>query len=140
MDYVYAYFVSLITMSVLDAVWLALIAPSFYKQHIGFIMSDSPNILAAALFYGIYIAGLTVFVVYPAWKQHYSTLKTVCLGGLLGLVAYATYDLTNLATLKDWPVIVTVVDLVWGTLLTGSVALVSVLVLRKLFANGRRAS
>ncbi len=140
MDYLYAYLVSLITMTILDAAWLALIAPSFYKQHIGYIMSGSPNLLAAALFYGIYIVGLTVFVVYPAWKQHYSALKILFLGGLLGLVAYATYDLTNLATLKDWPVIVTVVDLVWGTLLTGLVALVSVAALRKLFAGRGRSS
>lgn len=117
-------------MAVLDAAWLGLISPKFYKQHIGFIMADKPNWLAAAAFYVIFIIGVTVFVVYPGWREEMSLLKIALLGGLLGLVAYATYDLTNQATLKGWPFIVTAVDMVWGTVLTAAVSVVAVSVLR----------
>jgi uncharacterized membrane protein len=130
-DYLKAFAVSFVAMIVLDAVWLGFIAPNFYKKHIGFILADNPNWFAAALFYVIFIIGVTVFVVYPAWKNKYSLTKIGLLGSLLGLVAYATYDLTNLATLQDWPIIVTVVDLIWGSLLTAAVSLSSVLILNK---------
>lgn len=130
MHYIYAYITSLITMAVLDAAWLGLIAPKFYKQHIGFIMAEKPNWLAAVAFYLIFIAGATVFVVYPGWKDATSLIRVGLLGGLFGLVTYATYDLTNQATLKNWPQIVTIVDLVWGTVLTAGVSVVAVMILR----------
>lgn len=131
-NYLYAFFVSLGTMTVLDAAWLGLVAPAFYKKHIGFIMTDKPNWFAAAAFYLIYILGVTVFVVYPGWKNVDSLLKIGLLGGLFGLVAYATYDLTNQATLKGWPPIVTAVDMLWGTILTAAVSIVAVSILRAL--------
>ncbi|HMS23663.1 MAG TPA: DUF2177 family protein [Candidatus Saccharibacteria bacterium] len=130
MNYLYAFLTSLGTMAVLDAAWLGFIAPSFYKKHIGFIMTDKPNWLAAIAFYLIFIAGLTIFVVYPGWKESYSLIKIGLLGALFGLVTYATYDLTNQATLKNWPYIVTIVDLIWGTLLTASVSVVAVSILK----------
>lgn len=130
MNYLYAFLTSLGTMAVLDAAWLGFIAPSFYKKHIGFIMTDKPNWLAAVAFYLIFIAGLTIFVVYPGWKDSYSLIKIGLLGALFGLVTYATYDLTNQATLKNWPYIVTIVDLIWGTLLTASVSVVAVSILK----------
>lgn len=131
--YFYAYMTSLSVMAVLDALWLGFIAPAFYKKHIGFIMADSVNWLAAIAFYLLFILGVTVFVIYPGWQQDYTVLKIALLGALFGLVTYATYDLTNQATLKDWPAIVTIVDLVWGTVLTSSVAVVSVLILKQFF-------
>lgn len=117
-------------MAVLDAAWLGLIAPSFYKKHIGFIMTDKPNWLAAIAFYLIFILGVTVFVVYPGWKNTDSLVKIGLLGALFGLVTYATYDLTNQATLKNWPHIVTIVDLLWGTFLTAVVSVVAVCILK----------
>ena len=129
-SYLYAYVSSLITMAVLDAAWLGFIAPSFYKKHIGFIMTDKPNWYAAIAFYLIFILGLTVFIVYPGWKNADSLVKIALMGGLFGLVTYATYDLTNQATLKNWPAIVTAVDMLWGTLLTAAVCTVSVIVLK----------
>jgi len=117
-------------MAVLDAAWLGLIAPSFYKKHIGFIMTDKPNWFAATAFYLIFILGVTIFVVYPGWNNNDSYAKIALLGALFGLVTYATYDLTNQATLKNWPVIVTAVDLVWGTLLTAGVCTLSVILLK----------
>ena len=131
-NYFYAYITSLFTMTVLDAAWLGFIAPTFYKKHIGFIMADKPNWFAAIAFYLIFILGVTVFVVYPGWKNVDSLVKIGLLGALFGLVTYATYDLTNQATLKNWPYIVTIVDLMWGTVLTAAVSVVAVSILKTL--------
>lgn len=130
--YIYAYLTSLGTMAVLDAAWLGFIAPKFYKKHIGFIMTDKPVWSAAIAFYLLFVLGVTIFVVYPGWKNSDSLVKVGLLGALLGLVTYATYDLTNQATLKNWPYIVTIVDLIWGTLLTATVSLTAVTILRAL--------
>lgn len=131
-NYFYAFITSLGVMTVLDAAWLGLVAPAFYKKHIGFIMADKPNWFAAVLFYLIFILGVTIFVVYPGWKNVDSLVKIGMMGALFGLVTYATYDLTNQATLKNWPPIVTAVDMLWGTFITASVSVVAVLVLRAL--------
>ena len=117
-------------MTVLDAAWLGLIAPAFYKKHIGFIMAHNPKWIFAILFYLIFILGLTIFVVYPGWKNAESLVKIGLYGALFGLVTYATYDLTNQATLKNWPYVVTFVDLIWGTMLTAVVSVVAVTILR----------
>jgi len=132
MNYIYAYITSLLTMTVLDAAWLGLIAPKFYKKHIGFIMADKPNWFAAAAFYLIFILGVTLFVVYPGGRESWAIVKVGLLGALFGLVTYATYDLTNHATLKNWPAIVTGVDMVWGTVLTAAVSIVAVSILKAL--------
>lgn len=129
-NFIYAYLASLGAMAVIDALWLGLIAPAFYKKHIGFIMADKPNWIAAVAFYLIFILGVTVFVVYPGWRDGHSLLKIGLMGALLGLVAYATYDLTNHATLKNWPAIVTVVDIIWGTVLTAGVSVLAVVTLK----------
>ena len=131
-NYLYAFLTALGTMTILDAAWLGLLAPAFYKKHIGFIMADTPNWLAAIAFYLIFILGVTVFVVYPGWKNVDSLVKVGLLGALFGLVTYATYDLTNQATLKNWPHIVTIVDLLWGTILTAVVSVVAVVILKAL--------
>ena len=119
-------------MTILDAAWLGLVAPAFYKKHIGFIIADKANRLAAIAFYLIFILGVTMFVVYPGWNNVDSLVKIGLFGALFGLVTYATYDLTNQATLKNWPYIVTIVDLVWGTVLTSVVSMVAVSILRLL--------
>lgn len=131
-NYVYAFLVSIATMTVLDAGWLGFVAPAFYKKRLGFILSDKPNWAAAIAFYLIYILGVTLFVVYPSWRNMDSSLKIILQGALFGFVAYATYDLTNQSTLKNWPVTVTLVDMLWGTVLTASVSIVAVLVLKAL--------
>lgn len=129
-EYFYAYITSLITMTILDAAWLGLIAPSFYKKHVGFIMANKPNWYATVAFYLIFILGVTLFVVYPGWKNADSYIKVALMGALFGLVTYATYDLTNQATLKNWPIIVTAVDLIWGTVLIAAVSTVAVVLLK----------
>jgi len=113
------YFTILAAFLVIDIVWLGLVARSFYKKHLDFLMAPSPNWIAALVFYLIYIAGILFLVVLPGLKEE-SLRATLLRAALLGLVAYGTYDLTNLAVVKDWPLVVTVVDLVWGTVLTAT--------------------
>lgn len=115
------YLITLAVFFAIDLVWLGLVAKDFYRRHLGYLMSPKVNWAAALLFYLLFIAGLLVFAVRPAIAAG-APLQALWLGALLGLVCYATYDLTNLATVRDWPLIVTAVDLVWGTVLGGVVA------------------
>lgn len=115
------YFVLLITFFTIDMTWLGLVANSFYQKHLGFIMAPSPNWSAAVIFYLLFVVGILVFVVIPG--LHNGSLKSTLLrAALFGLITYATYDLTNLATLNNWPVILTVVDIAWGIGLSISVS------------------
>lgn len=119
------YLVTFFAFLGIDSLWLGLVAPSFYKSQIGFIMAENPNFLAAGLFYLLFIFGMVIFIVEPGVREH-TLMQAVARGALFGLVTYATYDLTNLATLQGWPILVTVVDLIWGTVLSAAVTLVSV--------------
>jgi uncharacterized membrane protein len=122
--YIELYFATLVAFFAVDMIWLGLVARTFYREHLGFLLASTPNWIAAMLFYLLFILGILVFVVVPGLDDN--SLKTTLLrAALFGLVTYATYDLTNLATLKDWPVLVTVVDLAWGTVLSLIVSLVS---------------
>lgn len=119
------YLITLIAFLGIDSFWLGLVAPSFYRSQIGYIMAENPNFLAAGLFYLLFIFGMVIFIVEPGVREQ-TLLQAVTRGALFGLVTYATYDLTNLATLEGWPVLVTVVDLIWGTVLSAAVTLISV--------------
>jgi uncharacterized membrane protein len=110
------YFITLPILFLTDMVWLGLLARSFYAKQIGFLMKVNINWFPAILFYLIFSAGLVLFVIAPAMEKR-SWVSAVLLGGFLGFIAYAAYDLTNLATIKDWPFSVALVDLMWGTLL-----------------------
>jgi uncharacterized membrane protein len=121
------YLVSFAVFFAIDMVWLVLVANKFYQKHIGFLMKSNIKWIAAIIFYLIFIAGLVVFVISPALEKH-SWKHALLFGALFGLVTYATYDLTNLATLKDWPVIVTIVDLIWGMVVSASVSVVTYLI------------
>lgn len=120
------YLITLAVFFVVDMVWLGVVAKGFYRKHLGSMLSPKVNWAAALLFYLVFIAGLLIFVIKPALAQG-EPLKALLLGALFGLISYATYDLSNLATLKDWPVVVTVVDLAWGATLGGSVSLAGAL-------------
>ncbi|MBP6045095.1 DUF2177 family protein [Candidatus Woesebacteria bacterium] len=123
------YLVTLFVFFAIDMVWLGLIAKTFYQSQIGYLMKATPNWTAAIIFYLLFIVGLVVFVVAPSLaKQSWS--QALLLGALFGLICYATYDLTNLATIKNWPILVTVVDLIWGTVLSASVSYISYNVIR----------
>ena len=115
---------TVLAMLVLDGLWLGLVARGFYRRHLGFLMTDQVNWAAAGAFYVLYAIGLTVFVVLPGIDSG-SVGAAVWRGALFGLVAYATYDLTNQATLRSWPTIVTAVDLGWGTLLSAAVGAIA---------------
>jgi uncharacterized membrane protein len=102
-------------------VWLGVVAKPFYSRNLGFLMRSDVNWGAAILFYLLFITGLVLFVIAPAVEKG-SWVRALGYGALFGLITYATYDLTNLATLKHWPVLVTVVDLGWGMVLAGAVS------------------
>jgi uncharacterized membrane protein len=105
----------------IDMVWLGLVARTFYRKYLGLIMASSPNWLAAIIFYLLFILGILIFVIVPGLEEN-SLKATVIRAALFGLVTYATYDLTNLATLKDWPLLLTIVDMIWGTFLSTAVS------------------
>jgi len=109
---------------VIDFVWLAFLARGFYRKHLGFLLSDQPNWWAAFIFYLLFVAGLLVFAAVPA-IQAGSLRRALLLGAFFGLVTYATYDLTNMATVKNWPLVVTLVDLAWGAVLSASVTCIA---------------
>ena len=119
------YLITFLAFLAIDSLWLGLVAPSFYRSQIGYIMAETPNYFAAGLFYLVFIFGMVVFIVEPGVREG-TLMQSVSRGALFGLVTYATYDLTNLATLEGWPVLLTVVDLTWGTVLSAAVTLVSV--------------
>ena len=114
----------------IDMLWIGLIARSFYREKLGFILSTEVNWPAAIVFYLLYIGGILYFAVLPALREHHWQ-TAVMQGAVLGLLCYATYDLTNMATIKNWPLVVVIVDMLWGVVLTGSVALVSYLIAAK---------
>ena len=125
------YFIALPVFFIIDMFWLGLVAKGFYREQLGFLMKPNINWTAAILFYLLFIAGLVVFVISPATAKN-SWSQALILGAFFGFISYATYDLTNLATVKDWPLLVTVVDLVWGAVLAASVSVVTYFVAAKI--------
>lgn len=115
------YLIALPVFLAIDIVWLTLIAKNFYAKYIGYLMAKNPNLLAALVFYLIFIAGLVFFVITPALDKKMWTYALLA-GVFFGLVTYATYDLTNLATVKNWPIIVTIADLIWGMFVSAAVS------------------
>lgn len=132
MEYVKMYIIAFIIFLVIDAIWLGLVAPKFYRAQIGHLMADRPNFLAALVFYLLFIVGVVYFVVNPAIEAG-EISKVLVAGALFGFMTYATYDLTNLATLKDWPITVTIIDLVWGTTLSTLIGLFTYLIYNWIF-------
>jgi uncharacterized membrane protein len=125
------YGISFVVFTVIDLVWLGFIANNLYKKYLGFIMRPSPNWPVAIVFYLVYLAGVVFFVINPALAKQ-SWKYALFAGMFFGFITYATYDLTNLATLKDWPPLITVIDLIWGTTLGGLVSLITYLIVSKI--------
>ena len=121
--YLKLYLVTPMAFLALDMVWLGLVARSFYRTYLGFLMAPQINWLAAVIFYLLFIVGILFFVVVPGLEAD-SLRRTIVRAALFGLITYATYDLTNLATIRDWPVVVTIVDMIWGTVLSVAVSYV----------------
>ncbi len=125
------YLMTTVVFFAVDMLWLGVVAKGFYRRHLGHLLAEQVNWTAAIVFYLLFIAGILVFAVFPALDGG-SLGRAALLGCLLGLLTYATYDLTNLATLKGFPPIVAVVDLAWGTVLTGVVSSAGFLIARRL--------
>lgn len=133
-NFVIAYLGSAVVFFALDFVWLSLATPLFYRPLLGNLLTDSPNLVVAAAFYLVYLVGLVVLAILPAANAG-SWMMALGLGALLGLVAYGTYDFTNLATIRDWPAMVTVVDLLWGVSVSAIAATAGYFALRFWGAN-----
>lgn len=122
--YIKLYLIAVPIFFIVDMLWLGLVARNFYQKHLGFILSPEVNWAAAVTFYLIYIAGIIFFAVLPALERD-SLATALIWGGLFGFFTYATYDLTNMALIKGWPLSVVVVDIAWGVVLCAVVAALS---------------
>ncbi|WP_371348125.1 DUF2177 family protein [Ancylobacter sp. IITR112] len=129
MQFFVAYVSTGLVFLALDALWLGFMASRVYRPLIGDLMAEQPNWPPAALFYLLYVAGVVVFAVQPALASGRWT-TALALGAFLGLLAYGTYDLTNHATLRNWPAAMTAIDLAWGTFLTAVATTAGMLITR----------
>lgn len=123
--------VSFMVFIAVDLVWLGFIAKNLYANALGHLMSSKVNWTAALIFYVLFVIGLLYFVIEPALKDQNIT-RLIISAALFGFMTYATYDLTNLATLKNWPLYITLIDLAWGTTLSTVVSLISYTILRRI--------
>ena len=126
------YAISFVIFFAIDLLWLGIIAKNIYQRYIGELLRPDVNWVAAILFYLLFIGGLVIFVLMPAVDSG-SWVKALLLGALFGFITYATYDLTNLATLKGWPIQITIIDLIWGTFLGASTSTLSYLAYKLIF-------
>ena len=124
-----AYIATAVVFCGLDFLWLGFVAKGYYQSQVGTLLLDRPNLPVAAAFYALYVAGVLIFAVVPGLETG-SPVRTLATGALFGFFAYATYDLTNLATLKGWSVGITLLDLAWGAIVTGISATAGVLAAR----------
>ena len=129
MQFGIAYVASATVFLILDFIWLSATTSTFYRPQLGELLSEKPNLAIAAIFYLVYVVGVVVFAVMPAYAAK-SWLTALGLGALLGLVAYGTYDVTNLSTIKGWPVMVSVVDLAWGVVVTATASVAGFIAMR----------
>ncbi len=116
-----SYLLTTIVFFTVDMTWLGFIAKELYKKYLGGFLSDKVNWPAAIIFYLLFIIGIFYFAILPAVEKN-SLAKAIISGALFGVFTYATYDLTNLATLKDWPLPIVFIDILWGAVLTGIVS------------------
>jgi uncharacterized membrane protein len=123
MKFLAPYLATLIFFLAVDMVFLGVVAKDFYRAGIGHLMADNFNIPAAIIFYAIYIVGVMIFVVNPAVEAG-DWSKAALYGALFGFFCYATYDMTNLATLRDWPLSLSLADMAWGTTITAAASVV----------------
>jgi uncharacterized membrane protein len=120
--HIVSYLLTTVVFFAIDMVWLGFIAKNLYRKYLGALLSDTMNWGAAIIFYLVFIVGIFIFVINPSIEKQ-SVIRAVALGALFGFIAYATYDLTNYATLKGFPLNIVFIDLAWGAVLTSIVSL-----------------
>lgn len=125
MTFLKLYGLSFVVFFVIDLIWLGIIAKDLYQKQIGHLLKTDVNWAAAIIFYLLFIAGLVYFVLLPHIGPDGNVGKVLLTGAIFGFITYATYDLTNLATLKDWPIQITIIDLIWGTFLGASTSTIA---------------
>jgi uncharacterized membrane protein len=125
------YIIAFSVFLTIDMIWLGLIAKNFYREQIDILMKPDINWIAAIIFYLIFIIGLVIFAIAPAVEKGLWT-HALIFGALFGFICYATYDLTNLAIAKDWPLLVTIVDMLWGGVLAASVSIITYFIVGKI--------
>lgn len=123
------YLLTAVVFFAIDMLWLGLIAKGLYNKYLGSFLAEQVNWTAAIIFYLLFIVGIFIFAIMPAVEKD-SFMKAILLGALFGFFTYATYDLTNLATLKDWPLKIVLIDIVWGAVLTASVSTSGFLIMK----------
>ncbi len=116
-----SYLLTTIVFFAIDLVWLGVVAKNLYNKHLGGLLADQVNWTAAIIFYLLFIVGIYIFAIVPAVNKE-SLKYAIIMGALFGFFTYATYDLTNLATLKDWPIKIVFIDIIWGSVLTAAVS------------------
>ena len=126
-----AFVVALLTLLVVDGVWLKFVVKGFVKNHIGHLMAEKARLGPIAVFYPLYAGVIVLLIVLPAIYGEFTAIRVFLSGTLLGLAAYGAYDLTNHATLKNWPVVMTIVDMAWGSLLTGTASVATFLIVER---------
>jgi uncharacterized membrane protein len=131
MNYLLSYFAILLPLTLLDALWILVLAKNFYANQMGFLFTKSVNLIPILCFYPIYTLGILLLVILPATKSA-SGLEALWRGALLGLMAYGAYDLTNHATIANWPLTMTLVDIFWGVTVTGLTSLVAYFIISAL--------
>ena len=134
LQWILLWVVAAVLFLVIDMVWLLWLGRSIYVSEIGEILRQPPNFSAAAAFYVLYVSGLMIMVIWPA-VQAQSVSQALIRGAILGLIAYGTYDLTNLAVMKGFTTRIAIIDMIWGTILTGSVSALTVLVGMRILAR-----
>ncbi len=122
MKFFIAYLFTALTFLIIDGIWLGIVMTDYFQTALSHLMADEVNLPIAAIFYTIFAAGIVLFCVEPAFKEK-SWRKAAFLGAAFGFLSYGTYDVTNMATLRDWPVMMSVIDVSWGTALTALSAL-----------------
>lgn len=116
-----SYLLTFIVFLIIDMLWLGIIAKNMYQKYLGGFLTDNINWTAAFIFYFIYVIGILIFAIYPSVSKD-SVFNAIIMGALFGFFTYATYDLTNLATLKGWPLPIVFIDIIWGTILSAVVS------------------
>ncbi|MGJ7575525.1 DUF2177 family protein [Variovorax sp. RB2P76] len=124
-----AWAVTFVVLLVIDMIWLGVVAKGMYQEAMGDLMSPNPRLAFAAVFYLIYPIGLLIFAIVPGLAAQ-GVMRAALMGGLFGLFCYATYDLTNLAVIRNWPLALSFIDIAWGTLVSGVAAAAGAATLR----------